>query len=470
MHVLTAFITKFNTGDGESKITTGKYLKSRLFHAGGWTVGAYGFTQATRLLSSLIMTRLLLPEVFGIMAIAMVVNAGLMMFSDLGLLQSIVRSKRGEDAKFLNTLWTLQILRGFAIWVTALTVGTGLAGAQSLGWIDGDTAYAHPILPFVIGAIGFSAVLQGFESTKIAVARRELLLARVSQLEIGCNIVAVVTTVSWALIDRSIWALVGGWLVAAALKSALTHTIFPGDGNRFQWDHSALHEAVNFGKWVFLSSILTFLTASADRLILSGFLSAQQLGIYSIAYLIANAVQQGSAKLSSYVAYPALSEIARTRPEHFCDAYYKIRLPFDLMCLLLGGFMTAAGNGIVTMLYDSRYAGAGPLLAILSLTLIAARFIVADQAFLALGKPKLLAIANAFRMITLYSFIPLGYFAAGLEGAVWGIVTANLMTAVVTLYFAAKNGIFSLRIEFVRLLALPAGYIAGFGIQWIVAG
>jgi len=416
------------------------------------------------------MTRLLLPEVFGIMAIAMVVNTGLMMFSDLGLLQSIVRSKRGDDPRFLNTLWTIQILRGFAIWSVALIAAFMLANIQSTGWLGQVTAYAHPLLPYVIGTIGFSAVLQGFESTKIAVARRQLLLARVSQLEIGCNVVAVVTTVIWALIDRSIWALVGGWLVAAALKSALTHVIFPGVGNRLQWEDSALNEAFNFGKWVFLSSILTFLTASADRLILSGLLSAQQLGIYSIAYLIANAVQQGSSKLSSYVAYPALSEIARMRPEQFCKSYYRIRLPFDMLCLMLGGFLSAAGNGVVYILYDHRYADAGHILTTLSLTLIASRYIVADQAFLALGKPKLLAIANAFRMVTLYSMIPAGFFVAGLEGAIWGIVIANLLTALITLYFSAKNGLFSLQTELLRLLALPIGYIIGTGAQWVIGG
>lgn len=402
------------------------------------------------------------------MAIAMVINTGLMMFSDLGLLQSIIRSNRGDDPRFLNTLWIMQILRGFAIWAIALALAFVLASIQSTGWLIESSAYAHPVLPYVIVAVAFVAVLQGFESTKIAIARRHLSLARASQLEIGCHTAAVVTTITWALIDRSIWALVGGWLIGAALKSALTHVVFPGAGNRFQWDSSALQETFNFGKWVFLSSMLTFLTASADRLILSGLLSAQQLGIYSIAYLIANSVQQVSSKLSSYVAYPALSEIARLRPEQFCKAYYKIRLPFDMLCLMLGGFLFAAGNGVVHVLYDSRYADAGQILAVLSLTFIGARYVVTDQAFLALGKPRLLAVANAFRMIALYSLIPVGFSIAGLSGAIWGMVTASLLTVLATLYFAAKNGIFSLRTELLHLLALPLGYLVGMGTQWAI--
>jgi len=68
------------------------------------------------------MTRLLVPEMFGVMAIAMMVMYGLALFSDVGLRQSIVQSRRGGEAVFLNTAWALQIMRGFVIWGAALAV------------------------------------------------------------------------------------------------------------------------------------------------------------------------------------------------------------------------------------------------------------------------------------------------------------------------------------------------------------
>jgi hypothetical protein len=60
----------------------------------------------------LILTRLLFPEAFGLMALVQVFMGGLQMFSDLGVNMSIIQSKRGEDPDFLNTAWTFQILRG----------------------------------------------------------------------------------------------------------------------------------------------------------------------------------------------------------------------------------------------------------------------------------------------------------------------------------------------------------------------
>lgn len=441
----------------------GKPLKHRLLRQGGWTLLAYGMTQATRLLSSLIMTRLLIPEVFGVMAIALVIHTALALFSDIGLFQSVVRSTRGDERQFLDTLWVVQILRGFALWATALALALGLAAMQAAGWMTGNSVYAHPALPHAIAAVGFTAVLAGFESTKVAVARRTLTLGRVSQLEIAGNLVAVATTIAWAFIHPSIWALLGGWIAGAAFRTILTHTFLPGPRNRFQWDRAAFREIVHFGKWVAVSSAFTFLAASGDRLILSSLLSSQQLGVYSIAVLILGAIQQGLSRLASHVFFPLLSQVVRDKPDEVRAFHYKARLPIDLSSLGFAGFLLAAGELVVGILYDGRYASAGHMLSVLALTLIGSRYEVAEQVFLALGKSRLLAIINAVRVATLFAAVPLGYLWAGLEGALWGIVGASLLPTLVTVLFCRRNAILDFRHELARLYALPAGFIVGTG-------
>ena len=74
-------------------------LKQRIFAAGGWTVAGFGLSQALRFGTSLLMTRLLVPEMFGVMAIANMIMIGLAMFSDIGLRQNVVQSKRGAEVR-----------------------------------------------------------------------------------------------------------------------------------------------------------------------------------------------------------------------------------------------------------------------------------------------------------------------------------------------------------------------------------
>src|SRR5262245_49230326 len=114
-------------------------LKQRVLNAGLWSLSGYGLSQAIRFGSNLLMTRLLVPEMFGVMAIATLVMVGLAMFSDVGLKPSVIQSKRGNDPAFLNTAWVIQILRGLVLWFFALCVSLLVFLAARIGVLPKDT-------------------------------------------------------------------------------------------------------------------------------------------------------------------------------------------------------------------------------------------------------------------------------------------------------------------------------------------
>ncbi len=109
-------------------------LKQRVFNASIWSLAGYGCNQLLRFGSNLLMTRLLVPEMFGVMALAGVVITGLAMFSDLGFKPNVVQSKRGSDPVFLNTIWVIQIFRGFLLWFLALMASLLILSAIISAW------------------------------------------------------------------------------------------------------------------------------------------------------------------------------------------------------------------------------------------------------------------------------------------------------------------------------------------------
>ncbi len=142
-------------------------LLQRALWAGGWTIAGQGAGQLIRLAGNLIMTRLLVPEMFGVMAIATMVTVVLWLLSDLGIRQNIVQSDRGEDAAFLDTAWVIQITRGWVQWLAALILSLALYLANAAYWLPADSVYVAPVLPWVIAVVSLTAVIQGFQSTKI---------------------------------------------------------------------------------------------------------------------------------------------------------------------------------------------------------------------------------------------------------------------------------------------------------------
>ncbi len=87
-----------------------------------WTIISYGGSQIIRFGSNLILTRLLLPELFGLVGLAYVFIVGVHLFSDIGLRPSIIQNKRGEEPEFLNTVWTMQVIRSFFVWLCLMLI------------------------------------------------------------------------------------------------------------------------------------------------------------------------------------------------------------------------------------------------------------------------------------------------------------------------------------------------------------
>lgn len=438
-----------------------KTLKERVLRAGGWSIGGYGLSQVIRLGGSLVMTRLLVPEMFGVMAIATMVTVILSLLSDIGLHQNIVQSRRGDDPVFLDTVWSVQILRGVVLWLFALLLSIALHFANLAGMLPAKSAYASPVLPLIIAVSSLSAIIFGFQSTQMAVADRSFDQKRLAQIELISQLAGLVVMIVFGVAAHSIWALVAGGLLASLTATALSHTWMSGHPNRFRLEKSALRELTQFGKWVFVSSAVGVLALNGDRLLLGGWVDAYVLGLYAIAVLIVRAIENALQKLFATVSLPALSEIARNDPSRLREVYYKLRVPGDLLLLFVTGLLFAAGQMLIDLLYDPRYSAAGGMLQILALSLFVVRYGVALQIYLALGTPRYLAIINVVRFISLYTLVPALYYLAGTQAVIWGVALHALATVPFVYGFNARLGLIDIRRELMVLVALPVGFLCG---------
>ena len=409
------------------------------------------------------MTRLLVPEMFGVMAIATMVTVILALLSDIGLRTHIVQSQRGDDPVFLDTAWVVQIIRGCALWLAALGISMALHLANAEGMLPDRSVYASPILPLAIAASSFSAVISGFQSTKWATALRHFDQKRIMQIELIAQLVALAVMVVIALASRSIWALIAGGLVGWLTTTVLSHTWMKGHRNRFRWEKNALNELIDFGKWIFLSSVLSVLAGNGDVLLLGAFVEADVMGLYAIAILLIGGIGGGLTRLFSAVLLPALSEIVRNDPSRLRDVYFQLRVPCDVLLLFLAGLLFAAGQTIIDLLYDSRYSGAGDMLRILALSFFAIRYQVAKQVYLAVGMPQYLVAIHLIVFLSLYALVPVLYHFAGMQAAIWGIALHELASLPLMFFFNARLGLNDYRRELSMLVALPAGWLCGAG-------
>jgi len=368
---------------------------------------------------------------------------------------------------FLDTAWTVQIVRGFVVWGLVVLVALGLVVARGRGLLAEGTVYAAPILPWVLVASALGVVIAGFQSTRVALAERGLNQRKLIQIELVSQITALACMVALGAATHSIWALVAGQLVSGLVGVALGHRVLPGHPARLAWDRSSLAEIVGFGKWVFVSSFVGVFALNADRLVLGGVLTPALLGQLAIAVALVGAVQGVFGRIYTTIAMPVLSETARLQRSRLKEVFYRIRVPTDLALLFCAGLLAGAGSLVVRLLYDQRYLDAGWMLQILAVSLVWVRYGASQELYLALGQPRYVAFLNFARFASVFPALFLGLALGGAKGAIWGFALYPVVIAAMTYRFNARLGLNDFRRDLGVLVALPLGYAVGEGLQWL---
>lgn len=432
-------------------------LRSRVVRGSLWTLGGYAAGQVLRFGSNLILTRLLVPEMFGLMALVNIFIQGLGMFSDVGIGPSIIQSRRGDQPAFLNTAWTIQVVRGLGLWLASCLIAWPVA-----------KFYQQQALIWLIPVAGLSALVAGFNSTSLFTLNRHLQLGRLTILELASRIFSLGVMVVWAWYSRSIWPLVAGGIVAAVVTAVLSHTSLPGVANRFHYDRNAARELFGFGKWIFISTVLSFLAAQADRMIFGKTIPLALLGVYSVAALMASLPTAVILKLGSSVVFAGYSRARESgdgdQAGGLARVFGKARLPL----LAIGGWavscMLVSGPGLIGVLYDHRYASAGWMLQLLA---VSSWFqilqVTCGSALLAMGATRWVAAGNVAKLLGMIVFIPLGFHFASFPGAIGGIIASDLLKYAVSAVAVQRRGLSSIPMDLALSLVIVASLAASMG-------
>ena len=342
------------------KLFSGDGLRSLALRGTMITLGGTAGQQFLRLLSNLLLTRLLFPEAFGLMALVQTFTTGLQLFSDIGLRPSIIQNKRGEEPDFLNTAWTMQIIRGAVLWL----------GSCLLAWPIASF-YGNDQIIWLLPVVGLNALIQGFTTTKGMVASRNLKLGLLTAIGLITQVIGLVVTAWMAWIWPSVWSLAIGGLVSSVVIVWAGHRFMPGIPNRLHWEPSAAHELMQFGRFILLSTVATFFSTQGDKLFLGRIVSLADLGIYNIAFFLSVFPSMLGGMVADRILFPLYREIPPSKgPQNL----RKIGRARNLMTGgLIGMYATLSliSVPLVGLLYDERYVAAGPMLMVLALVLTA---------------------------------------------------------------------------------------------------
>jgi O-antigen/teichoic acid export membrane protein len=413
-------------------------FKSELF-ASTFT---YGSISIIRLGSSLVLTRLLTPEAYGIFAIIFSLVAMIELLSDVGSRALLIRHPRGDEPRFVHTLWTMRLIRG------GLNFCLMFLGAPIIAFI-----YHAPVLTSALRVLSVIFLLSGLESMSFTLAIRARKSRISNYAELASTAIMTIVSVILASILRNHFAVIYGVLLQRALLMFGSYFFYRNVGVGIAFDRDAIAEQFRFARVVLPSSLLYAVASQYDKVILLRLFDLSLLGVYGIASNLNSPTAGVIVHNAQTILYARCAEYFRTDRTTVRSRYYVENRRLLLLGVILPAAVAGFAQSIVAILYDRRYSAAGFILMVLGLGSVIASFQNASENLLvASGRTHTVLLANVIRVGSLIPVTLIGYFLFGFSGFLWFSLLATL--PVLTYYYwqQKKLNLVSWKEEFVLLL------------------
>lgn len=396
------------TGDPES-------LATKAVTSGVWVVALNLINRGFGILRTVILARLLTPDDFGLLGLALLATATLETLSQTGFHGAIIQKQKNIDS-YLNTAWTCSALRGMILFALLYFLSPQVA------YFFDDTR----VVP-IIRVIAISILLSGFANIGIVLFKKELDFKKQFIYETLSNSADIVISIALALWLRTVWALVIGGVAGHIMRLILSYGLHPWRP-ALSFDAVKFREMFTFGKWMLAAGILHFVITRADDLFVGKFFGVAALGLYQMAYLLSNVTTTDLTHTISQIAFPAYSKI-QNDPSTLVNVYLKVLRGVAFISVSVAFFLFAFASELVELLLGGQWVAMVPVLEVLAFAGLARSIqSTAVPVFLAMGRPKIHTEINIIRAVVLFCLVYPFATTWGMLGVAYAVLTSCVVS------------------------------------------
>jgi len=371
--------------------------------------------QASRFTRNMLLTRLLAPSAFGVMAIVMSSAAIVGALTEVGLRAAVIQNPRGAEKAYLDAGWWMGIGRSIG------TYGIIFAMAPWVAHFYGNLELSALLRVTLLGTL-----FDGAMSPRSILLQKQMKFGRwvaISNLGAICG---VVLTVTLSFILRDVWALAIGYCSEYVFRCLLSYILCPGLPS-LDWDRHAMRDLYRYSRAAFGLSFLNLVFARTDIFVLGKLYSSTSLGLYTMSVAL---VQTPSVFLTAMLAQTLFPSFAHVQDDK--ERVNRILVEVTSWLILLGLPVVVAiylcGHSLLSVIYGTRYiAGTRPLAVAVMVVFLNTLNVAITCVFSGIGRPELHRRAVAASAIVMIVMI---YPACKLFGVVGGQVSALIAVSV----------------------------------------
>lgn len=316
--------------------STSRSLRDKVVKSALWLIVTRWSHRLVGLASTMVLARVLMPEDFGVVAAVMAVVAVLDGFFEFGFDLALIRAKDVRREEY-DTVWTMRILKGVVFGLLVMAVSPFVAGYADAG----------QLVPISI-AIGVGLMIRGADNVGIVRFEKELQYDKLFAVRLYPRLAGAAATIVLALVLRSYWAIVLGTALQNLFQTAFSYWLCD---YRPRWRLQGAGAVWHFSKWILVSGISRKFYGAMDRFLLSGWVSARDLGFYSVSSSLASLITNdligavGNALIPGYSKLQDQLERLRAAFLMSQAAFVALLLPTAAGTIMLAKPMTAVVLG-----------------------------------------------------------------------------------------------------------------------------
>ena len=400
-------------------------LKSRVVNAAFWLGITKLLGQVLSWILTIYVVRLLSPEDYGLMGMASIFIAFIILFNELGLGSAIIHKKSLAENDISNIFWLVFLLNA-CLYLLSFMLAPFIAGF-----------FNEPRLIAIIRVIAINMVISSLGFISYNMLTKDLTFSRRSQAEFIGNLAGGISMLLFAMNGFGVWSLVYGSIILTAATNLLFNLYYPWKP-KLSFSFSKIKEMFNFGLKVAIARLLWYVYSNSDFLIAGKLLGKTALGYYSLAFQFASIPLDKMVSLVTQVAFPAFSEI-REDAERLKSFFLKIIrfiafATFPLFC----GIFLIADDAVIFFLTEKWRPIIIPLKVLCIVSTLRAINAVNVPLVVAKGKPNIAMISN----LIFAAILPIAFYLGSFYGLTgfsysWLIVFPFLF--LITTYISLKT-------------------------------
>ena len=425
------------------------------------TTFTFGLQAVIRLVSSLILTRVLLPEAYGTITILVSVLFVIGNILDTNVSLFIVRDTKAEQPRYLNTAWTIRFARSLlsaaALYISAPLIATKV--------------YSLPDLTLPLRFFSLWFLVDGFESMAFALAIRRKQARLQMYSELAASVLSTTFSIIYCYRYHTFWGIAFGMLVNRLIMTVLSHQFYRELRPRLFIDPAAAREILGYSKFTVPSSLLTLGLNQFDKIVFLKLFDLRLLGIYGLAGNIAGSIEALITKISQAVLYPRCAHNLRENPDTAVMRYYTENVKLFAGILAMPAAVAGAAHLIIALLYDPRYSEAGSVLQALAIRALLLSFASPAEDFLiSAGQFHVILVGNLLRAPSIILGSLVGYYFFGFSGFVYGLALSGFPPLVYYLWRQKSSGMLIVKYELYKAaFALAVGVTSYVGSASLLA-